>query len=102
MENMFDLMEERVEVEDRPLAIDMMNKSSSSSSQPPDIEFRDVSFGYLADRQILEEVSFRISPGTSLAIVGSSGSGKSTIARLLFRLFDVDSGSVLVNGVDVR
>jgi ABC-type multidrug transport system fused ATPase/permease subunit len=101
MENMFDLMEERVEVEDRPLAIDMVNKSSSSS-RPPDIEFRDVSFGYLADRQILEEVSFRISPGTSLAIVGSSGSGKSTIARLLFRLFDVDSGSVLVNGVDVR
>jgi len=98
MENMFDLMEEKVEVEDLPTAVELVNKSG----QPPDIEFRDVSFGYLDNRQILEDVSFRISPGTSLAIVGSSGSGKSTIARLLFRLFDVKSGAVLVNGVDVR
>jgi ABC-type multidrug transport system fused ATPase/permease subunit len=61
-----------------------------------------VTFGYQENRTILESVSFRISPGTSLAIVGSSGSGKSTIARLLFRLFDVNSGAVLVNGIDVR
>ena len=87
-----------------PHAIEFKPNSSGSgkSHSPPDIEFRDVSFGYQAGRTILEDVSFRIRPGTSVAVVGSSGSGKSTIARLLFRLFDVETGAVLVNGVNVR
>ena len=102
MENMFDLIEEKVEVEDRPLAIEFKVKSGGGGGPPPDIEFREVSFGYSETRSILEDVSFRIGSGTSLAVVGSSGAGKSTIARLLFRLFDVNSGAVLVNGIDVR
>lgn len=66
-----------------------------------DIEFRNVDFGY-DTRQILKDVSFRIPERTSTAIVGPSGSGKSTICNLLARFYDVNVGSILVGGHDVR
>ncbi len=66
-----------------------------------DIEFRKVDFGY-DTRQILKDVSFRIPERTSTAIVGPSGSGKSTICNLLARFYDVNAGSILVGGHDVR
>lgn len=66
-----------------------------------DIEFRNVDFGY-DTRQILKDVSFRIPERTSTAIVGPSGSGKSTICNLLARFYDVNAGSILVGGHDVR
>ena len=63
------------------------------------LEFRDVSFSYSPDaRPLLDGVSFKVEPGTKLAIVGGSGSGKSTILRLLFRMYDPTSGTVLVDG----
>eukprot|EP00741_Cyanophora_paradoxa_P005098 tig00000857_g4940.t1 len=66
------------------------------------VEFRDVTFGYGAGRNELQNVSFRVEPGRTLAIVGPTGSGKSTVLRLLFRAYDPHSGSVLVDGRDVR
>jgi ATP-binding cassette subfamily B multidrug efflux pump len=66
-----------------------------------DIEFRNVSFAY-ADTPVLRNVSFSVPAGTSLAIVGSIGSGKSSLVNLIPRLFDVTDGQVLVDGVDVR
>ena len=66
-----------------------------------DIEFRNVDFGY-DTRQILKDVSFRIPERTSTAIVGPSGSGKSTICNLLARFYDVNAGSIVVGGHDVR
>ena len=66
------------------------------------LEFRDVSFGYLADRNVLKNVSFVVPPGAKAAFVGPSGAGKSTIAKLIFRLYDVTSGAILLDGVDVR
>ncbi len=75
-----------------------------------DIEFRDVSFRYAeahangeeAGRPTLHGISFKLRPGQKLALVGRTGSGKSTVASLLARLFDIDKGEILLDGVDLR
>lgn len=86
----------------------------SSSDQDPDspdqdpscsgsaVALTDVSFAYEADHPVLRGVSFQVAPGTMTAIVGPSGCGKTTIARLVARFYDVDAGSVSVEGRDVR
>lgn len=66
------------------------------------VELREVSFGYDLDRPVLNEVSFRVKPGERVALSGRSGNGKSTIARLVARLYDAPSGTVLIEGTDVR
>ncbi len=67
-----------------------------------EIVFNDVGFAYEPRRTILQDVSFRVAPGRKVALVGSSGAGKSTIARLLFRFYDVSSGGVSIGGEDLR
>jgi ATP-binding cassette, subfamily B, multidrug efflux pump len=70
---------------------------------PGTLEFRDVSFGYpAADALVLEGVSFKAFPGQTLAVVGSTGSGKTSLVNLVARLFDVTSGAALMGGVDLR
>jgi ATP-binding cassette subfamily B multidrug efflux pump len=70
---------------------------------PGAVEFDDVSFTYPgAESPVLEHISFRVEPGETVAIVGSTGSGKTTLASLIPRLFDATSGTVRVGGVDVR
>ncbi len=66
------------------------------------VELRDVHFGYDADREILKGISLTAEPGQTVAIVGPTGSGKSTIGRLLFRFYDVSQGALLIDGQDVR
>jgi ATP-binding cassette subfamily B protein len=67
-----------------------------------EVKFEHVSFAYNPDRPILHDVSFSIPAGKTVAAVGSSGAGKSTLARLLFRFYDVDSGSITIDGQDIR
>ena len=66
------------------------------------VELRDVSFGYVSDRRVLSNVTLRVRAGERVAIAGRSGHGKSTIAKLVARLYDVRSGTVLIEGNDVR
>ena len=68
----------------------------------PALEFSSVSFSYNGDRDVLRDCSFRVAPGEHIAIVGATGEGKSTCARLLVRAYDVTRGRVLVDGLDVR
>jgi ATP-binding cassette subfamily B protein len=67
-----------------------------------EVGFGHVDFRYDERRPILRDVDFRIAPGATVAIVGSSGAGKSTIARLLFRFYDLDAGAIEIDGQDIR
>ncbi|XP_020681351.2 ABC transporter B family member 25, mitochondrial isoform X2 [Dendrobium catenatum] len=95
MKSMFQLLEERPEIKDESNA-KILNLAGGC------IEFRDVHFGYLQERKILDGVSFLVPAGRSVAIVGTSGSGKSTILRLLYRFFNPDSGSIQIDGQEIR
>ena len=66
------------------------------------LEFRDVSFGYSKDKPVLKNISFRVEAGEAIGLVGPSGSGKTTLLNLLPRFYDTDSGSILIEGVDIR
>lgn len=70
--------------------------------EAPAVEFRDVSFSYDPGEPVIQKLSLKCPPGTVTALVGPSGGGKSTLARLIARFWDIDSGTVLVNGRDVR
>jgi ATP-binding cassette subfamily B protein len=95
MGEMFDLLEQPAEVTDKPEAPSLKVNGGK-------VQLKDVHFGYDAERPILNGVSLDVAPGKTVAIVGSSGSGKSTIGRLLFRFYDVNSGSLSIDGQDVR
>lgn len=92
-----------VEVLDTPSSVVAPANPVTELSQPGTLEFRAVGFSYAgAEHPVLRDVSFRVGAGTTTAIIGSTGSGKSTLVDLVPRLFDVSAGAVLVGGVDVR
>jgi ATP-binding cassette subfamily B protein len=94
-ERIFQVLDEPEEVADRPGAVEL----------PPgdgEIRFEDVSFSYLEGRPVLEGLDLALDAGTTLALIGHTGSGKTTLASLVPRFYDVGSGRVLVDGVDVR
>ena len=68
----------------------------------PSIQFDDVSFSFRAGTRVLHDVSFRLEPGQTLGLLGRTGSGKSTMSRLLFRFYDPEEGAVKIDGVDLR
>jgi ABC-type multidrug transport system fused ATPase/permease subunit len=94
-ERIFQVLDEPEEVADRPGAHDL----------PPGrgaIRFEQVGFEYLEDRTVLHDIDLEIAPGSTVALIGHTGSGKTTLASLVPRFYDVTSGRVLVDGVDVR
>jgi ATP-binding cassette subfamily B protein len=95
MEQMFRLIRVPEEVSDKPGAPALVAPAG-------EVAFEDVQFGYRPDRMILKGVSFRVPAGGSLAIVGATGAGKSTISRLLFRFYDVTGGRITIDGQDLR
>ena len=95
MGEMFNLLEQETEIVDKPNAkpINVTNGQ---------VKFSNVYFSYDSKRPILNDLSIEIQGGAKVAIVGSSGSGKSTIGRLLFRFYDVSGGSVSIDGQDIK
>ena len=91
MDRMFKLLGTDREIADQEGAQDLVIKNQSLG---PHIQFRDVSFSYERNRQILKSIDFEVLPGKTTAVVGHSGAGKSTLARLLFRFYDVTKGSI--------
>ncbi len=91
---MFSLMDVKPDVQDAPDAVAL--KVSKG-----DVEFENVCFSYDDERQILKDVSFTVPAGSTTAIVGPSGAGKSTISRILYRFYDLQSGSIKIDGQDI-
>ena len=98
IERMFSLLSKNREIQDAPDARPLF----AGTPGPCEVAFDKVSFAYEANRQILHDISFKVGAGRTVAVVGHSGSGKSTLARLLFRFYDTTTGSVTVNGSDLR
>ena len=78
------------------------NNIANQTSESPDISFQNVHFAYEASRPILHGISFTVPAGKTVAVVGPSGAGKSTLARLLYRFYDVQSGSINIAGQDIK
>jgi ABC-type transport system involved in Fe-S cluster assembly fused permease/ATPase subunit len=95
IEEMFKLLDQNAEIEDAPGAMPL-------AITGPSIKFDNVTFHYDAERPILKGVSFEVPAGKTVAIVGPTGAGKSTISRLLYRFYDVTGGSISIDGQDLR
>ncbi len=85
----------------RPKIVDRSDAIDVEGRLRGEVEFRDVSFSY-GKRQVLNDISFKINPGETVAIMGETGSGKTTLVELISRMYDPDSGEVLVDGHNVR
>jgi ATP-binding cassette subfamily B protein len=95
IEQLFVLLQRQPQINDPPDAKPLLVDGG-------EVRFDRVSFGYRAEREILHDVSFTVPAGHKVAVVGPSGAGKSTIARLLFRFYDVNGGSITIDGQDIR
>lgn len=94
-ERVFEVLDQKEEVEDKDCCEELSNVRG-------EVEFKGVSFGYNDDNIVLHDISFKVEAGKSLAIVGATGSGKTTIVNLLTRFYEITEGSITIDGVDIR
>ena len=94
VEQMFTLLNVNAEIADKP-------GTTALAVGDAEVVFENVDFAYDAERPILRDLSLRVPPGKTVAIVGASGAGKSTISRLLYRFYDVNAGRILIDGQDI-
>ena len=90
----FEILDEEVDVSDAEKAVDLEIKG--------EIDINDVSFGYDSGNEVLHKINIHIKPGEFIGLVGASGVGKSTLINLIMRMYDVEDGSITVDGVDIR
>ncbi len=95
LERIFETMDEKVVVEDAPGAGELPPISGT-------VEFRRVTFAYEPEKPVLRDVSFTVEPGESIAVVGPTGAGKTTIVNLLARFYNIGDGSIFLDGIDVN
>ena len=95
LEDFFQMMDTSPEIHDRPDAVDLKHAQGI-------IEFKDVCFSYDDKHSAIRNLSFTVEPGQTIALVGSSGAGKSTALSLLYRVFDPQSGSITIDGIDIK
>lgn len=94
-ERVFEVLDEREEIEDRPDALKIDRFTG-------DVVFRNVHFSYVPDKPVLRDISFKANAGETVAIVGPTGSGKTTIIQLLMRFYDVTSGEIMIDGENIK
>lgn len=94
-ERVFELLDEEEEIIDK-------EGSKELKEVRGEVEFKDIYFGYNDKNQVLKDINFKVRPGTSVAIVGATGSGKTTIVNLLSRFYEISKGSITIDGVDIR
>ena len=104
VERLNDLMSEPIDIRDAkdPVRLPTKTLADSETVIPGEIRFNNVSFGYKADDYVLKDLDFTIRPGEKVALVGPTGAGKSSIIRLLCRLYEVSEGQILLDDVDIR
>jgi ATP-binding cassette subfamily B protein len=95
LERVYEMMDAPVEVDDRPDAQDI-------KIQRGEVEFRNVTFGYDKQVPVLKNINFTVKPGEKIAILGATGSGKTSLIFDIPRFYDVNTGSILIDGVDIR
>lgn len=93
LERVYDVLDEEPDIEDMPEARDIEIKGR--------VEYKNVSFGYKSYEQVLTGINLKVEPGEMIGLVGSSGTGKSTMINLLMRLYDVDRGEILIDGTKI-
>jgi len=95
IERVYEVMDAPVDVKDGPNAREI-------TIDKGEVEFRDVTFGYVKDRPVLRNVRFTVNPGERIAVLGATGSGKTSLIYVIPRFYDIDSGSVLIDSNDIR